>query len=163
MPAFWPLTGEPPAGKILLHPERAATSFDLQHITRPTMTKHFGSCHCGGVRFEIDTQEPLDPYFRCNCSLCSRKGAIMGEAARADLQVTTGQALLSVYAWNTGEAQHYFCRVCGIYTHHVMRGSTDRVGVNMGCIEGVDVHAIGEVVVGGGKKLSLVGQPSGQA
>lgn len=82
----------------------------------------------------------------------------MGEAARSALQVTSGQELLSVYSWNTGEAQHYFCSVCGIYTHHVMRGCTDRVGVNMGCIEGVDVHAITEVVVGGGKKLSLVAQ-----
>ena len=127
------------------------------------MTKYLGSCHCGGVRFELDTNERLDPYFRCNCSLCSRKGAIMGEAACTDLRVTADQDLLSVYSWNTGEAQHYFCRVCGIYTHHVMRGCSDRVGVNMGCIEGVDVHAIGEVVVGGGAKLSLVRRGPGEA
>jgi len=120
------------------------------------MSKYLGSCHCGGVRFEVDTDERLDPYFRCNCSLCSRKGAVMGEAAREALTVTSGQELLSVYTWNTGEAQHYFCKKCGIYTHHVMRGCTDRVGINMACVDGVDVYALGDVVVGGGKKLSLV-------
>ena len=121
------------------------------------MTLHLGSCHCGGVRFEIDTEERLDPYFRCDCSLCSRKGAVMGEAPRAALRVTQGASLLSVYRWNTGEAEHFFCSRCGIYTHHVMRGCTDRIGVNMACIDGVDVHALGDVVVGGGRRLSLVG------
>ncbi len=123
------------------------------------MTTHRGSCHCGGVRFEIETDERLDPYFRCDCSLCSRKGAVMGEAARSALRVTQGEDLLSVYRWNTGEAEHFFCRRCGIYTHHVMRGCTDRVGVNMACLEGVDVYALGDVVVGGGRRLSLVGTP----
>jgi hypothetical protein len=127
------------------------------------MTKYLGSCHCGGVQFEIETSERLDPYFRCNCSLCSRKGAVMGEAARSALSVTRGEELLSLYAWNTGEAQHYFCSRCGIYTHHVMRGTTDRIGVNMACIEGIDVYALGEVVVGGGKRLSLVSTTPSEA
>ena len=125
------------------------------------MTKYLGSCHCGSVRFEIDTDELLTPYFRCNCSLCSRKGAVMGEIARSALEVTQGFEFVTTYTWNTGEAQHYFCNRCGIYTHHVMRGCTDRVGVNMACVEGVDVYAQQDVVVGGGKKLSLV--KSGQS
>jgi hypothetical protein len=41
-----------------------------------------------------------------------------------------------------------------------MRGCTDRVGVNMACIDGVDVFALGPVQVGGGKSLSRVG-PAG--
>jgi hypothetical protein len=121
------------------------------------MNTHLGACHCGGVRFQIDTEESLDPYFRCNCSLCTRKGAVMGQTARSALTVTKGADLLSTYTWNTGEAQHHFCKACGIYTHHVMRGATDRIGVNMACIEGVDVTALGDVIMGGGKKLSLVG------
>lgn len=120
------------------------------------MPHYRGSCHCNAVKFEIQTDEPLDPYFRCNCSLCSRKGAVMGQAPRAALQVTQGQDDLSVYRWNTQEAEHLFCKHCGIYTHHVMRGATDYVGVNMACVQGVDVFALGEVVVGGGSKLSLV-------
>jgi len=82
----------------------------------------------------------------------------MGAAARSALAVTGGANLVSTYIWNTGEAQHYFCKVCGIYTHHVWRGRTDRVGVNMACIEGVDVYALEDVEVGDGKKFSLVGR-----
>ena len=38
-----------------------------------------------------------------------------------------------------------------------MRGYTDPVGLNMACIEGVDVYAVGAVPVGNGQSLSLVG------
>ncbi len=120
------------------------------------MTTYHGSCHCQAVKFIVETDAALGPYFRCNCSLCSRKGAVMGEAPQSALRVTQGEENLSVYRWNTGEAQHFFCRCCGIYTHHVMRGATEFVGINMACVEGVDVFAVGDVVVGGGAKFSLV-------
>jgi hypothetical protein len=120
------------------------------------MNKYLGSCHCGGIRFEINTEQPLGPYFRCNCSLCSRKSAVMGAAARSALVVTGGAELISTYSWNTKEAQHYFCKVCGIYTHHAMRGEIELIGVNMACIEGFDVFALGNVVVGNGKGWSVV-------
>ena len=124
------------------------------------MTHYNGACHCGGVRFEIETDQPLGPYFRCNCSLCARKGAVMGATARASLRVTEGQDLLTRYQWNTLEAEHFFCKRCGIYTHHFMRGETQTAGINMACIEGFDVFALGEVEVGEGKTWSLVGGAS---
>jgi hypothetical protein len=76
----------------------------------------------------------------------------MGAAPRSAFSLTQGQDLVSTYTWNTHEAQHYFCRVCGIYTHHVMRGETTTVGLNMACIEGVDVYALENVSVGNGKE-----------
>ena len=127
------------------------------------MTQYLGSCHCGGVRFEVETEFPLGPYFRCNCSLCSRKSAVMGAAPRTALKVTAGQELLSTYTWNTHEAQHYFCKVCGIYRHHAMRGETMTVGLNMACIEGLDVFALEEVQVGDGKNEWSLVQGSSEA
>ena len=116
-----------------------------------TMKKYLSSCHCGGVRLEIATDRALGPYFRCNCSLCSRKGAVMGAAPRNAVTVISGEELISTYAWNTHEAQHHFCKVCGIYTHHVMRGETTTIGLNMACVEGFDVFAQGDIPTGNGK------------
>lgn len=127
------------------------------------MTKHLGSCHCGSVRFEIGTDLPLGPYFRCNCSLCARKGAIMGGAPRSSLKVTHGNEFITTYSWNTHEAQHYFCSRCDIYTHHVMRGETVTVGVNMACIEGCDVFSLPGVTVGNGRDEWSLVQPGGAA
>ena len=30
-----------------------------------------GSCHCGAVRFSLETREPV-PYMRCYCSICRK-------------------------------------------------------------------------------------------
>lgn len=49
------------------------------------------------------------------------------------------------------DARHHLRRVCGTRTHHLMCGETTSVGLNMACIEGVDVHALGEVEVGDGR------------
>ena len=115
----------------------------------------FGSCHCRAVNFEITTDESLGPYFCCNCSLCSRKSAVMGETPRSSLRVTAGLGALSAYVWNTGEAPHYFCKVCGIHTHHVMRGRTDTFGVNMACIAGVDIYTLADIDIVDGRHLAF--------
>ena len=86
----------------------------------------------------------------------------MGQALGKELRVTQGQDFLCLSRWNTREAEHYFCKKCGIYTHHVMRGATDYIGVNMACIEGFDVFAVEEVVVGGGANLSVVPNIQGE-
>ncbi len=44
---------------------------------------------------------------------------------------------LTRYTWGTHTAQHYFCKTCGIYTHHRRRSTPDECGVNLGAIEGV--------------------------
>jgi len=117
------------------------------------MSTYNGSCHCGRVAFAIDTEEPLGPYFRCDCSLCSRKGAVIGAAPRRSLSITKGEDALSLYRWNTREAEHYFCKYCGIYTHHVMRGRTDYIGVNMACIDGIKVFELEPVPVDPGATM----------
>ncbi len=42
-------------------------------------------------------------------------------------------------------AKHYFCAVCGIYTHHQKRADPDQYGFNIGCLEGVNPLELGEV------------------
>ena len=42
--------------------------------SRPLQT-YRGSCHCGSVRFEIETDFP--ELTMCNCSICKRKNALM--------------------------------------------------------------------------------------
>jgi hypothetical protein len=84
----------------------------------------------------------------------------MGAAPRSAVKAVNGADLLSTYSWNTHEAQHHFCRRCGIYTHHVMRGETTTVGLNMACVEGIDVLSLGNVPVGNGRDEWSVVPPS---
>ncbi|MFS0827792.1 GFA family protein [Pseudomonas phoenicis] len=102
--------------------------------TRPL---HTGACHCGAVRFSVRLSDGLNSARRCNCSFCRMRGAVAVSAALADLQVEQGEALLTLYQFNTGEAKHWFCSRCGIYTFHRQRSSPDQYGINVACLEGM--------------------------
>ncbi|MGB1920415.1 MAG: GFA family protein [Candidatus Puniceispirillaceae bacterium] len=117
------------------------------------MTIQKGSCHCGRVRFEV--AEDAHGASRCDCSLCRRKGAVMLTAAREAFRLTAGEEHLSLYQWNTRTAQHYFCRHCGIYTHHWRRRRPE-YGYNSGCIDGLDPRQFDNAPIAEGHKMSVV-------
>jgi hypothetical protein len=120
------------------------------------METRVGTCHCGAVRFEVDLEDGLSNLRRCNCSLCRRKGAIMAGVPLARLRVTAGANKLTLYQWNTRTARHYFCSVCGIYTHHQRRSNPNEYGFNVACLDGVDPFALGPIGLGDGAAQSLV-------
>lgn len=98
-----------------------------------------GSCHCGAVRFSFESN-PIEKGLRCNCSLCSRKGAMMTpEAVPAEhFQIEADADTLGLYQFGAKTAEHYFCKNCGIYTFHVPGRSPGHYRANLGCVEGVD-------------------------
>ncbi len=119
------------------------------------MPTYQGHCHCGAVEFEITTEQPVMSGVRCNCSLCRRKGAIMALVDGAQFKLTKGESELSEYQWNTNIAHHYFCRTCGIYTHHQPRSAPEKIGINVGCIDALEPLEL-ETEVRNGAGLSLV-------
>ena len=117
------------------------------------MAKLQGSCHCGSVTYEIDTEITMG--LMCDCSICSRKGVIMGAAEPEDFTLLTGEDSLTLYQFNSQVAKHYFCNKCGIYTHHYRR-SDGRLGFNTGCIEGFDKNNLEEIKQVPGSTFSVV-------
>lgn len=67
-------------------------------------------------------------------------------------RVTQGQEQLATYRFNTKTAEHHFCSVCGIYTHHKRRSNPDELGVNVACLEGVSPFDFPEVMVLDGQR-----------
>jgi hypothetical protein len=115
-----------------------------------------GGCHCGAVEFEVDLEHGLDGVRRCNCSLCRRKGAIVASVPISRLRITKGADMLALYQWNTMTAKHYFCRVCGIYTHHQRRSNPGEFAFNIACLDGVDPFSFANVAIANGASHSLV-------
>ncbi len=109
--------------------------------------RHRARCHCGGVVLELDLPDGIVDPRRCDCSLCRRKGAIVASVPQSGLRVVEGEHLLTLYQFNTHVARHYFCARCGIYTHHRRRSNPDQYGYNVGCLDGVNPFALGEVPV----------------
>jgi hypothetical protein len=112
--------------------------------------KHRASCHCGKVVLELDLPDGIVNARRCNCSICRRKGAIVASVPRSGIKVLQGQEALQMYQFNTKTAKHYFCKFCGIHTHHQRRSNTTQYAYNVGCLEGVNPYDLGPVPVSDG-------------
>jgi len=112
-----------------------------------------GCCHCGGVRFRATVPDEVHPR-RCNCSICAMKGVVMIDVPLADLTVTQGSDLLTVYSFNTHQAKHHFCRVCGIHCFHQTRSDPDKYGINLACIDGWSPYQWEETPVSDGLRHS---------
>ncbi|MPW27558.1 GFA family protein [Agarivorans sp. B2Z047] len=110
------------------------------------LPKHKATCHCGSVVLELTLPNGIENPRRCDCSICRRKGAIVGSVDLSGIQILKGKEFLKLYQFNTNTANHYFCSNCGIYTHHQRRSNPNEYGFNIGCLEGVNPFDLGDVV-----------------
>jgi hypothetical protein len=108
---------------------------------------HNAACHCGSVRFRVRLADEFNAIRRCTCSYCRMRGAIVVSADLSDIEFVQGEDNLTLYQFHTGAAKHYFCKTCGIYTHHQRRSNTAQFGINVACIEGVSPFDLPEVPV----------------
>ena len=106
-----------------------------------------GSCHCGAVKFTARLPLGFESARRCTCSICRMRGAIAVTSTPQDFEIIEGEDKLATYRFNTKTAEHHFCSICGIYTHHKRRSNPNHLGVNVACLEGVSPFDFREVAV----------------
>ncbi len=114
------------------------------------LKSHLAACHCGSVQFAVQLTDELNTIRRCSCSYCRMRGAVAATARLDGIQFLKGEDVLTLYQFNTKTAKHYFCSVCGIYTHHQRRSNPNQFGINVSCLEGVSPFDFQEVVVDDG-------------
>jgi hypothetical protein len=95
-----------------------------------------GGCHCGRVRFRVTAD--LATVTECNCSICTKKGFLHLIVPPEQFELLRGADDLATYRFNTGVAQHNFCRHCGIHAFYVPRSDPDKIDVNARCLDGID-------------------------
>ena len=83
-----------------------------------------GSCHCGAVRFRVQSRHPV-PYQLCYCSICRKtgggSGAMINISADADTLKVEGSDHVGIYQAMLerdgkrvrSRHQRHFCRQCG--------------------------------------------------
>lgn len=103
------------------------------------------TCHCGAVELDVQLQDDLASARRCDCSYCRRRGAVAVSAPLDGVQIVKGADLLSLYQFGTHTAKHYFCSICGIYTHHQRRSNPNEYGINVGALDGVNPSELGDI------------------
>jgi hypothetical protein len=101
-----------------------------------------GGCHCGDVRYAVTMQ--LENLIACNCSICQKRGSILGFVPAAAFTLEKGESALTDYQFNKRAIHHLFCKTCGVAAF--ARGKTSdgaaMVGVNVRCLDGVDAWSL---------------------
>ena len=113
------------------------------------------TCHCGSVEIEVNVPSQFKKLMRCNCSLCKRKGTIMTMVGPEDLKIIKGKDYLKLYQYHSKTAKHYFCKNCGIYTHHNPRSNPAMYGINVACLENIKPFELNDVNINDGENHPL--------
>jgi hypothetical protein len=111
--------------------------------------KYSGSCHCGEVAFDFESE--FDAVIECNCSHCSRKGYLLTFVPREQFTLKSGDASLATYTFNKHAIQHQFCKRCGCAPFGF--GANPQGGkmaaVNVRCLESFDLGSVKRKAVDG--------------
>jgi hypothetical protein len=106
------------------------------------MMVYQGSCHCGGIRYQVEGE--VDSAMACNCSICSRKGSLLWFVARDKLRLLTPEDAASTYRFNKHLIQHRFCPTCGIHPYAVGKGpgGAEMAAINLRTLEDFDLESV---------------------
>jgi hypothetical protein len=110
-------------------------------VTFTATVKHAGGCHCGRVRFEVEAPARIE-VADCNCSMCAKVGYLHLIVPADRFRLLSGRDELSTYTFNTGVAQHYFCKHCGVKSFYIPRSHPDGVSVNARCLDEGSVESM---------------------
>jgi hypothetical protein len=119
---------------------RAPQHAEEQNIMLELKT-HQGACHCGAVKFEIDAPSQLHAH-ACNCSICYQSGGDQMIVPTSRFRLLCGEDAITTYTFNTGAAQHTFCKHCGIKAFYTPRSNPDGFSVNLRCLDRTHVKSI---------------------
>lgn len=103
------------------------------------MKTYTGGCHCGAVRYEVDTD--LAETMVCNCSHCHKKGFILHFAPKVNFRLLKGGDNLTAYHFNKNIIHHQFCKTCGVESFSTS-DTYEKMMINVRCLDDVDTDTL---------------------
>ncbi|MEM7689365.1 MAG: GFA family protein [Pseudomonadota bacterium] len=94
------------------------------------LVKVSGGCHCGAVRFEA-LSERAPHMLDCNCSICSASGYLHLFVPHDRFMLVSGRDHLTSYRFGSGQADHLFCRICGVKSFYQPKSHPDCWSVHL--------------------------------
>lgn len=86
------------------------------------------------MRFEVDLPHAIEVE-DCDCSICAMSGNIHVITPASRFRLIQGEDNLTLYTFNTGVAQHMFCKTCGVKSFYRPRSNPDGYAVTYRCLD----------------------------
>jgi hypothetical protein len=108
----------------------------------PDVKNYSGGCHCGQVRYDVTAD--LSKVTACNCSICTKRGALWTFVPAMQFALRAGGDDLADYQFNKRVIHHLFCSQCGVASFSRGRSpdGKEMVAINVRCLDGVDLAAL---------------------
>jgi len=108
----------------------------METSTNNDLVEHTGGCHCGNVKYRVKAPSHNLIVYDCNCSICKKKQNKHFIVPKANFTLLgESQSYLTTYKFNTNQAEHMFCRVCGVQSFYRPRSNPDGFGIMPHCID----------------------------
>ena len=112
-----------------------------------------GRCHCNRVKFQIFLPKMMDHIRVCDCSVCSKRGALIYRIESHQLKLLTSWTQLKMYRWGRRTATDFFCKHCGVLPFRVPGKPTKKElaqgvkpflgwSINVRCLDTVDFNKL---------------------
>ena len=121
-----------------------------------TTFRHDGGCHCGAVRWTLETPLALAQFAprACDCDFCMRHRAAWVSDATGALELRDTGGQMQRYRQGSGQAEFLFCGGCGVLVavtcrdgNGMLRGAVNRNGFD-------ERHLLGDDVVASPQQLA---------
>ena len=97
-----------------------------------------GGCHCQSLRFKCYGPKNVTIY-NCNCTICDMRQNEHFIIPKSHFCLIEKQldniGVLKLYTFNTHQAKHLFCNVCGILSFYIPRSNPDGIAITLRCLD----------------------------
>ena len=114
-----------------------------------TVQTYTGSCHCGGVTFEVDL-DLAEGGGKCNCRMC-RKTRNWSASVKPDAFRLLSEPSATSDYFRNGFVHWPFCKTCGVTSFARGRkpDGTEMIAINLRCLEGIELAGVATKQVDG--------------
>jgi hypothetical protein len=97
------------------------------------------------MRFDVTTE--ISQVNECNCSICTKRGALWTFADSEQFSLKSGEDDLKDYQFGKKRIHHLFCVECGTqaFARRVSGDGKETFAINVRCLDGVDVAGLTRV------------------
>ncbi|XP_072178938.1 centromere protein V-like [Diadema setosum] len=99
-----------------------------------SLVRHVGGCHCGAVRFEVWAPSKV-AVWDCTCSICVMKQNKQFLVPDSQFRIFKGVDQLTCYTFNTHQAKHVFCKICGVQSFFSPRAYPGGKAISPHCLD----------------------------
>jgi hypothetical protein len=104
------------------------------------MQTYNGQCHCGKLSFTVEA-DLSERKAVCRCTRCNQLGFLHHHVPRDRFHLSEdSERWTTEYTFNTGQAKHRFCKVCGVQPYYISRSDPDMFDINLRCLIGIDIY-----------------------